>query len=336
MEEFQVMGFIDVFKALPRLIRHFKTIRSHILNTKPEVVLFIDYPGFNLRMAKSLRKHGYKGKLVHYICPTVWAHGKKRIRHLADTLDLLLTIFPFESKLFSHLSLPINYVGHPLVEEANNYEKKPYWKRCLSLKDHEHVIGIFPGSRKTEIEGNLPKQLEACQLLKKKLPATYFAISVAHPKLLPLIQKKLKASSLKLNRDICLVNSENTLDLMQHCKTAIATSGTVTFQLALKHLPTAVVYHLSPFNWFMVKFFLRLNLPFYCIVNIILNKSVFPELMHKNFTSQALYQAVYELDQVKDKRLHALKGCQEVYDQMFISKSPGYTVAEAIEGILND
>ena len=110
MEDFQVMGFIDVFLALPKLVRQFYFVADQILSSNPKAVLFIDYPGFNLRMAKHLRKKGYKGKLCHYICPSVWAWGKKRIPLMAKHLDLLLTILPFEKNYFADTDLQVAYV----------------------------------------------------------------------------------------------------------------------------------------------------------------------------------------------------------------------------------
>ena len=103
MEQLSVMGFIDVIAAIPHLIRQFFQIRNKILELNPKAVVCIDYPGFHLRLEKSLRKKGYRGKLIHYISPTVWAWGKKRIPQMEKTLDLLLTIFPFEKKCFSIL-----------------------------------------------------------------------------------------------------------------------------------------------------------------------------------------------------------------------------------------
>ena len=100
MESLQVFGFWDIVRFLPKLMGLFFKLRSFLLKTAPKAVLFVDYPGFNLRMQKALRKKGFKGKLIHYICPTVWAWGKKRIHTMKNTLDLLLTIFPFETELF--------------------------------------------------------------------------------------------------------------------------------------------------------------------------------------------------------------------------------------------
>ncbi|NDE82769.1 MAG: lipid-A-disaccharide synthase, partial [Chlamydiia bacterium] len=113
MEEFQVMGFFDVFCALPRLIKHFYFIGKQILAMNPRSAIFIDYPGFNLRMEKHLKKRGFKAELIHYICPSVWVHGKGRIKTMESSLSQLLCILPFEKLCFEGSSLPVTYVGHP-------------------------------------------------------------------------------------------------------------------------------------------------------------------------------------------------------------------------------
>ena len=114
MEKFQVMGFSEVFKALPRLWQLFYSVRDNILKVAPDCLILIDYPGFNLRLARALRRKGFKGKLVQYISPTVWAHGKKRIAVLAAYYDLLLTIYPFEAVYFAQTPLRVEYIGNPL------------------------------------------------------------------------------------------------------------------------------------------------------------------------------------------------------------------------------
>ena len=126
MEKFQVMGFSDVIKALPHLWKLFYQVRDHILNMQPDCLILIDYPGFNLRLARSLRRKGFKGKLVQFICPSVWAHGKKRIAFLAAYFDLLLSIFPFETAYFAKTSLRVEYIGNPLTEtiSQHNYQSK--------------------------------------------------------------------------------------------------------------------------------------------------------------------------------------------------------------------
>ena len=149
METLSVMGFVDVFFSLHKIIKQFYAVRRKILELQPKAVLLIDYPGFHLRLAESLKKKGYQGKIIHYICPTVWAWGKKRIFQMAKNLDLLLTIFPFEPQYFSKTNLPVRYVGHPLISQMQP-----------TILERKKILALFPGSREAQIEKNLPLQLK--------------------------------------------------------------------------------------------------------------------------------------------------------------------------------
>ena len=171
MEKLLSMGFIDIIRALPRLTYLFFKLKKALLKLNPRVIICIDYPGFNLRLQSRLRKAGFKGKLIHYVSPTVWAWSKKRIPLMVQNLDHLLTIFPFEAACYQHTTLNVSYVGNPLVHKVTRYPPKMLFeKKCCAL---------FPGSRKTEIERNLPLQLKAVEAIEE-IPS--IALSISHEK----------------------------------------------------------------------------------------------------------------------------------------------------------
>jgi lipid-A-disaccharide synthase len=277
MEQFQVMGFIDVFLSLPSLLRHFYAIVRIIIRLQPKVILTIDYPGFNLRLAKALRKKGYTGKIVHCICPSVWAWGHERIAMMAKTLDLLLCILPFEPPLFSHTALSAIYVGHPLVEKLRSYHYK-----SLSLRTDKPILALFPGSRKKEIERNLPLQLEACRGLQGDF---HIALSISDPGYTSLITSIAEQKGIG---HMDFISSEYTYELMRSAHFSIAKSGTVTLELALHETPTIVTYAVTPIDAFIAHDLLRIRLPFYALPNIIAQKEVFPEYIGKHLNAQTL------------------------------------------------
>ena len=285
MEEFQVMGFIDVFRKIIKLIRQFYFVANEIQRLNPKAVITIDYPGFNLRLHKHLKKKGLKPKRVHFICPSVWAWGKKRIPLMADNLDLLLCILPFEKALFTNTPLRVAYVGHPLAERLKTYAYKPF---SVSHK----IIALFPGSRKKEIERNLPLILDACRAHLSKHPDFQIALSVSDEKLRPLIVDILKKKGW---HDILLVPADHSYELMKAAYLAIAKSGTVTLELALHRVPTVVVYAVSFLDKIIAYHILRIRLPFYCLVNIIAQKKVFPELIGPHFTLENIETSLEEL-----------------------------------------
>ncbi len=274
-DAFQVMGFTSVLPALPRILFLGHQIKKWILKNNPRMVVLIDYAEFNLFMAKQLRKGGYKGKIVHYVCPSIWAWRKKRGKVLEENVDHLLSILPFEEKLFQ--KLPVSYVGHPL---AKAIETHTYTKSYPG-------IALFPGSRKQEIKQNLPLQLKAAQ----NMGPIY--ISLASEKLRPLIEKIAPKAT--------VVPPCYRYDLMKTAKGAIATSGTVILELGLHATPTVVTYPLSAINYFLAKQIFKIRLPYYTLVNLIADKELYPEFIHRKVDPAEVQQA---LKKVMEKKPH--------------------------------
>jgi lipid-A-disaccharide synthase len=311
-EDFGVMGFVDVLMSLPKLWRQFNLIRDYILSTSPKAAIFIDSGALSIRMARALRKRGYKGKIVQYICPGVWAWGKGRIPQMAKYFDLLLTIFPFEPAYFAQTSLPVQFVGHPLLEIIRTHRYDPHWHKLFGIRHPDQLVALFPGSRTAEIKRNLPKQIEAVKLLQRQNMNVSVAISCAHEHNMELVQKILKESNLHQNREVFLIPKAYSYDLMRACRSAIAKSGTVTLELALLNCPTVVVYELSCLDRFIAKQILRVNLPSYCIVNILGEKRIFPELIERKFSPETLYEYLKSIHEDGKLRKRCLDECKEI------------------------
>lgn len=305
MENLQVMGFIDVVLALPKIARQFFAIRNRILSLNPKRVVCIDYPGFNLRLEQSLREKGYAGKLIHYICPTVWAWGKKRIGIMAKNLDLLLTILPFEPACFSKTNLAVRYVGHPLAQDV-----PPTAPR--------HLLGLFPGSRRTEVERNFPLQLKTARRLAALDPSLELAVSIASPSLEPLIRN--------LAPDL---RSMDNYQLMASCRLALATSGTAALELALRRVPAVVNFAIKPLDLFLAQKIFRIDLPYYSLPNIIASEAVYPELFGPNLTEAALFRWAHQLWFDETARAACQTRCQTVRSRLG-SGQASQTAASAI------
>lgn len=333
MESFQVMGFSDVIKSLPQLWKLFHEVRDFILTTQPDCVILIDYPGFNLRLARALRKYGFKGKLVQYICPTVWAHGKKRIDVLATHYDLLLTIYPFEAAYFAHTPLKVEYIGNPLAETIRTHAYQANWRTQMELPVDQDLIALFPGSRLGEIQRHIPQQLQIAAQLKQCYPHLCFAISCAqeslHDKLFELLQK----SPLRLNEDLYVTPPCSHYELMSNCKSALAKSGTVTLELALHSVPTVVHYDLSFFNHLFAKYILRLQLPHYCIVNILGNQSIFPESIGRGLSLTEIRKQLESVHFDSNQRLHIREACESLKGRLG-NKLSHQCAAKAVEELM--
>lgn len=320
MEQFQVMGFIDVALALPRILRQFFALKKIILERNPEVALFIDYPGFNLAMEKSLRKAGYKGQICHYICPSVWAWGKKRIPKMEANLDHLFTILPFESRYFNPKKLDVRFVGHPLVQRI----QKPV--PVLDLPQGAPVIALFPGSRTKELDRNLAIQLQAARQLKALDKTVVIAISASTQEFEERIRKE--AGDL----EIYLVPSEKNYSLMRQSTMAIAKSGTITLELALHKVPTVVTYGIGTLDLFIARDLLRIRLPYYCLVNIILQEEAFPELIGPNLTKEKLFEAASALFLSEKARQISREKCEKLHT-ILTTQDPAEEVAQVIKDL---
>ncbi len=307
MESFQVMGFIDVFLALPRLFKFFFHLKRAIIAMQPKAVLFIDYPGFNLRLAKSLKNSSFQGMLCHYICPSVWIWGKKRIPLMQDVLDKLFTILPFEKEIFDQSKLDVRFVGHPLIERLENATSEN-----LKISEDKKLIALFPGSREKEILRNFPLQVEIAKQLKTEFSDLIFAISISHPRFQPILEQILVQSSLKEKNDFIWVDGEQRYALMQQAHMAIAKSGTVTLELALHQIPTVVIYAVTPLDKWIAYDVLRIRPPFYCLVNLIAKEEVYPELIGPNLTDKTLYHESKKMLLDTQRREHCMQQCQKV------------------------
>lgn len=280
MEKFNVMGFLDVFKMLPRLIKNFFYIKKYLLQTTPKACVFIDYQEFSLQMTKALKKKGFQNPLIQYVCPSVWAWKKGRIKPMSKSLNLLLCLFPFEPICFENTPLKAKFIGHPLSKKkSDDCEVLPLYEKP--------ILSIFPGSRKQEILKNLPLQLECA--VESGYENYAIVISCAHPKLLPLIEKE------RLKYPLHQIYIEKNKKLIENSRVAIATSGTVTLELAFAKIPTVVTYSISPIDCFLAKQVLKINLPHYCIANYTANTRIFPELYGPSFNKQNLKSALESL-----------------------------------------
>lgn len=333
MEDFEVMGFSAVLKALPKLIKQFFVVRDQIINLNPDCVVLIDYPGFNLRLAKSLRKKGFKGKIVHYICPSVWAHGKKRITVMANTLDLLLCIYPFELQCFNETNLKVEYVGNPLQERLSNYQYNidtlSSYGLTEKIRNEKDVIALFPGSRVSEVKKNLPLQLEVAKHYIDINSNAVFAISCA--KAQDFIKDYVNNSDIDKDK-IFYISNQSTYELMKVCRSAIAKSGTVTLELGLHKIPTVVVYQLSKLNWMIAKYILNLDLPFYCIVNILANKEVFPEIIKKQDNPIEVFNKFVSIDTEGVQRQKCIAECNKISELLYESDT-SLKAAKAIQNL---
>lgn len=315
-EDLQVMGFTDVLFSLPKLFKCLTLCTETILSGAFDGCILIDYQGFSIKLAQELKKRGYKGKITLYVSPSVWAWGKSRIQKLEKAYDLLLAIYPFEPAFYKGSSLPVKYVGNPLIELQNHYHYDPDWKKKANIPEDKKLLALFPGSRPAEIKKNLPLQVEVIQQLLDKDPHLHAVISLKDPALLPKDSR------------FSLLPKEFHYEAMRECSGAIAKSGTITLELALQGAPFVVTYPMNRLNFLIAKYFLRLSLKNYCIANILLDKTVYPEWIGCSLNAKEIAASLEKT--IQEQRS---KAAAEALKQLLGPKLASVEAAHAILGI---
>jgi len=254
-----VMGFLEVIKDLPFFIKIKKNIIQDIISCQPEKIVLIDYPGFNLSLAKDLKKK-LQIPIIYYISPQVWAWKENRIHKIKKYIDKLIVLFPFEVDWYRERGLDVKYFGHPLIDlkAAPKQNKKPVT-----------TIALFPGSREQELNKHLPLLKKTIKHLKKTSNSFSFLLCLA-----PEVNiKKIEDYMGSIDIDF----TTNSQKAFQESSVAIVASGTATLEAAIAQIPTVVIYKTSFVSWIVAKYFLSLR--FVSIVNILANQEIFKELL---------------------------------------------------------
>ncbi len=306
------MGFFEVVKHLPEIFRNFKKCEEDIVSFKPDVVILIDYPGFNLRMAKKIKKHGYK--VFYYIAPKIWAWNQGRVKTIKKYVDKVFTILPFETEFFSRFDVPVVYSGNPLLDAINN---RPYKGESQKGFRERHqlpnkpVIALLAGSRKEEIRRLLPEMV----MMMPYFPEFQFVVAGA-----PSFSYDDYKPYIEGIKEIKVVFNE-TYALLQQAHAAVVTSGTATLETALLKCPQVVCYKMwgGSFTDFVSKKII-IKVPYISLVNLIMNRPVVMELFQSSFSLNKLHDELKKLCFDDDYRNLMFKG----YDELgYIMGGPG-------------
>ena len=281
-----VMGFVEVIKKLPDLFKLRSDFARVMDERKPDCLVVVDYPGFNMKLAKVAHDKGIP--VVSYIAPSAWAWNKGRAKNVAKIVDKVACIFPFEYDVYEEAGAPVEFVGHPLLDIVHPTMERAEAEAWAGKEAGHPLVLLMPGSRLMEIEKMLPTLLEGAKLLKKQLPEVQFAMPRAGTIPLELLQSKIKASGL----DIKITEGHN-YDLFSVADLALATSGTVTLEAALCGLPSIIVYRTSALNAFIAR--RVINIPNIGLPNIVAGRQILPELLQEDFTPANVAKTAVEL-----------------------------------------
>jgi len=266
------MGFVEVLMNLRTILSNIAFCKKDIVAFKPAILICIDYPGFNLRIAKWAKVHDMK--VVYFIAPQVWAWKENRVPAMRASIDRLLCILPFEKNYFKdRWNWEVDYVGHPLMEVIDALEPLAH---PLPHLQNQALIALLPGSRQQEIEIKLPIMLSVA----KEFPEEHFVVAQA-----PGIDTEWFNALIPDLPNVHVV-AENTYAILQHSKAALVTSGTATLETALLNVPEIVCYKGNPITLALAKRFIKIK--FIALVNLIMDKEVVKELIQKDLTTRHL------------------------------------------------
>ena len=271
------MGFLEVVKNIRTILKNISFCKKDILEFRPDVVVFIDYPGFNLRIAEWAKSKGFK--VVYYIAPQVWAWKENRVIKMKKSIDQMLVILPFEKDYFqTKWNWETHYVGHPLMTVVQEAMRQKHTLSIFHSQSHPNkpIIALLPGSRKQEILKKLPVMLNVC----RQFPDYQFVIAKA-----PGIDAGFYDSMIRNDENVSYVSNQ-TYVLLQNSTAALVTSGTATLETALFNVPQVVCYKGNEFSYQIAK---RLvNIKFISLVNLIMDREVVKELIQKEMNSGQL------------------------------------------------
>ncbi len=278
-----VMGFTEVAKVLPRGMRIFRSLLAEVQTLRPRAAVLIDAPGFNLRLAKRLKRLGVP--VIYYVSPQVWAWRRGRVRGIARRVDLMLVLFPFEAEFYRDAQVPVIHVGHPLVDEVP--ELPQIWDRQPpdELPDELH-LALLPGSREPEVRALLPAMLDAASILATR-SATRVSLIQAPTVSRRLLDELVVRTAIPIPVEIV---RRDRFAVIADSHVALCASGTATLEVGLLGTPMLVVYRLGRFTELLARRLVKVA--HFSLVNLVLGGDVVPELVQGQVTGESLARRV--------------------------------------------
>jgi lipid-A-disaccharide synthase len=324
--EHAYMGFAEVIRHLPSIFKNLKYCKKDIESFKPDVIVLIDYPGFNLRIAKWAKSKGFK--IVYYISPQVWAWKENRVKMMKENIDKMLVILPFEKDYFrDKWNWEVEYVGHPLIHEIERRKSKVENKiengewRIDDESKRTKIIAVLPGSRKQEIEKKLPVMLSVTSFF----PDHQFVIAQA-----PAIEDEFYENFTSDNKNVSIIKGK-TYDLLSEAKAAMVTSGTATLETALFGVPEVVCYKGSYLSYQIGKRLVKVK--YISLVNLIMDRLVVKELIQDQLTTENLQTELNELLHNPQRILQLKKDYAELKSKLSAGGNASEKAATAILGL---
>ncbi len=334
VRDLAVIGLTEVISKFGKIRRLFKETVDYLRKERPKVVVLIDYPGFNLRLAKEAHQLGLK--VVYYVVPQIWAWHKSRVHQLRKYVDRAIVILPFEEKMLRDAGVSVEYVGHPILDIMILTMGRDEVFAKFQFDPKKKLIGLLPGSRKREIESLLPVMVKAAEMIHRHDPNVQFVLPRASSVRRELIDRYLAGSAVPVQVvDSFRYNVRSTMDF------ALVASGTATLETGLLLCPMIILYKVSWITWLVGRWLV--NIPYIGLINIIAGDMVVPELLQDHCTSRSvarraigildrpdeILRVKLQLGKVKEKMggpgasKGAARNVLEIYDQALRKLPPG-------------
>jgi len=302
IKEMEIIGIDEVFRKLPFVIKMFYSLKKRIDEIKPDVVIMVDYPGFNLRFARTVKMMGYP--VIYYIAPQVWAWHSSRLKKIKKYVDLLLCILPFEEQFFKNNKITAKYVGNPVTERISPlFANKKDFYNSVGFNMSKKTIGILPGSRIKEIKNLMPDIAKSTNVLSDQYQ---FVLGKAGSIEKDLIMRYIKNTKIKLVED-------GTYDIMTFSDILWICSGTATLEAAIIQTPMIIFYKTGLLTEFLGRIFVKLS--YIGLPNIILDKEIVPELIGKDVNQKNIIFHTRQLLNMKEKVVEDLSKISNLFSE---------------------
>lgn len=283
IDQMGVVGIWEVLKHLPVIKKIFERVVEHARQEKPDAVILVDYPGFNMRLAQVLKGMGLK--IIYYVSPQVWAWKEKRIEKIKTIVDRMMVLFPFEQEVYAKYGMTVDYVGHPLVDEVKVTEPPSSVKAQLGFKPHMPAIGLLPGSRIKEVERHLPVMLQAAGLLLAKNPDRRFMVLKA-----PTIARDLIETQIQKSGVAAVIYDGPAYNGIGAMDAVIVASGTATLEAGLLLRPMIIMYKTAWPTYWLAKLFVKI--PYIGLVNVVAGRKIIEEFIQDDATPEKMAAAI--------------------------------------------
>lgn len=317
-DELSVMGVVEVFRQLPKIYSRFKQLKRVLKGAeRPNLLILIDFPDFNLRLAKVAKAVGVP--VLYYISPKVWAWRSGRAKTIAERVDRLALIFPFEPKIYQSLGVQAEYVGNPLLDEFVENQPQGVLRHRLGIGTDDQVVGIFPGSRNSELNYILETLVETAKLLSQKKPGLKFLLPVAPSLSCDDIEKRFSGTDLPI-----YIVEENIYEVAAACNAVLTVSGTVTLQLALVGTPMAILYKVAPLSYAIGKRLIKIE--YAGLTNIVAGRGIVREFIQGDADPTKMCE---ELLRLLDDKKYIASMRHDLQDVRQLLGEPGCSVRVA-------